>query len=98
MNYNPLKEIVSSLQNVSDPIIEAQSPKKIEVSKKTLVLISIGFLSITLSLGIALGVTIQNKNHELKRQEKLANFIQTLPHLLHKYLPDAEKIANLMEL
>ena len=95
MNYNPLKEIVSSLQNVSDPIIEAQSPKKIEVSKKTLVLISIGFLSITLSLGIALGVTIQNKNHELKRQEKLANFIQTLPQVQFELLTSAVLHNNL---
>merc|ERR1719414_2769538 len=30
------------------------------------------------------------------KQALTAHFIQTLPHLLHKYLPDAEKIANLM--
>merc|ERR1712223_1811601 len=30
------------------------------------------------------------------KQTLTAHFIQTLPHLLHKYLPDAEKIANLM--
>ena len=89
MNYIPLKEIVSSLQNISEPIIEAQSPKKIEVSKKTLVLISFGFLSLALSLGIALGVTIQNKNHELKSHENLANFIQTLPQVQFELLNSA---------
>ena len=30
------------------------------------------------------------------KQALTAHFIQTLPPLLHKYLPDAEKIANLM--
>ena len=30
------------------------------------------------------------------KQALTAHFIQALPHLLHKYLPDAEKIANLM--
>merc|ERR1719245_624136 len=30
------------------------------------------------------------------KQALTAHFIQSLPHLLHKYLPDAEKIANLM--
>ena len=89
MNYIPLKDIVSSLQNVSEPIIEAESPKKIEVSKKTLILISFGFLSLALSLGIALGVTIQNKNRELKSQENLANFIQTLPQVQFELLNSA---------
>ena len=80
MNSFPLKEKVSKLQKGADtePIIEneKQSLKKLEVSKKSLILISLGFLSITVSLGIALGVIIQNYNQQLKIQDNIANFTQ----------------------
>ena len=80
MNSFPLKEKVSKLQKGADtePIIEneKQSLKKLEVSKKSLILISLGFLSITVSLGIALGVIIQNNNQGLEIQENIANFTQ----------------------
>ena len=80
MNSFPLKEKVSKLQKVADtePIIENenQSSKNLEVSKKSLVLISLGFISITVSLEIALGVIIQKNNQQLKIQDNIANFTQ----------------------
>ena len=89
MNSFPLKEKVSKLQKVADtePIIEDenQSSKKLDVSKNTLVFISLGFLSITVSLSITLGVIIQKYNQEVKIQENNANFIQ---EFLHKHQND----------
>ena len=80
MNSFPLKEKVSKLQKAADtePIIENenQSSKNLEVSKKSLIFISLGFLSITISLVIALGVIIQKYNQEVKIQENIANFTQ----------------------
>ena len=94
MNYFPLKEIGSSLQNISEqPTVESQPVKKVEISKKTLILISIGFLSAVLSLGIPLGIVVQTNHYEAKFKKDLASYIQNLPDV-HLQLSNSAILHN----
>ena len=95
MNYIPLKEIVSSLQNIPEQsTVESQPAKKIEISKKTLILISIGLISVVLSLGIPLGVVVQTNHYEAKLKKDLASYIHNLPDWMGLELLESAVLHN----
>ena len=110
MNYFPLKEIVSNLQNpqnsTDDDRETSNHPGKVTFPKKAFGLASIGFFVLILALSITLGITVSN-NKQLKSQtenlqkfENLTKFMSTISNVHQQLLNTAvlEDEFDLMEL
>ena len=107
MNYFPLKEIVSNLQNPTDEDGENNlNPRRFMFPKKAFILSSIGLLSLILSLSIALGINVSSNNHlksqteHLQKFENLTKFMSTISDVHQQLLNTAvlEDEFDLMEL